>query len=106
MVHLTHDEQEQQYFGYMASKPGASFFIAAFGLLTFFGCYVSVKFPKAKYMYILPLSTAIECVGYGTRLETIITPVLGPLVVRHNSFHSIGSNHSCIAQLHHCWQAY
>eukprot|EP01034_Spumella_vulgaris_P039355 gene39355-48630_t len=71
MVQLTHDEQELEYFGYMASKPGAAFFITAFGGVALVGLYVTYKYPKAKYMWILPFSAIIECIGYANTTSAV-----------------------------------
>jgi hypothetical protein len=78
---MTHDEKELQYFRYMASEEGASFFISVFGLAAIVGFAMTIKYPKAKYMFILPFSAAIECVGYGTRLKSIWSPTLAPFIV-------------------------
>jgi hypothetical protein len=69
------------YFHYMPSLAGAEFFTIAFGLLTIVSLYLSYAYPKPASMHILTLSAALECVGYGTRVQSIFNISLGPFVV-------------------------
>jgi hypothetical protein len=78
---LSYDEQELNYFGYIPSKDGATFFIVMFGLVTLIAFYMTCKYPKAKYMYELPFSAGIECIGYLTRLATAYKPATGTDVI-------------------------
>ncbi len=78
---LTHNQQELAYFHYYASEIGADIFIALFGATALVGLFLVHRYPKAKFMFILTFSSALESVGYGTRLESIWRPKLAPFVV-------------------------
>jgi hypothetical protein len=78
---FSYHEKILQYFHYNASTIGSCVWIALFGIVTIYGFFISLKYPNAKFMFIFVASGAIECVGYGTRLESILHPVLAPFIV-------------------------
>lgn len=77
---LTHHQKVLEYFHYNASEAGADIWIALFGFTTILGFLMSLQYPKAKFMHIFVFSGALECAGYGTRLESIWHPTLPPFV--------------------------
>ena len=76
----THDEYVMSYYRYIASTDGAIALTALFGFAFLVGCITCYRYPKTKYMLILPFSTALETVGYATRYQSIQHPSLAPYV--------------------------
>ena len=76
----THDEYVKAYYRYVASTDGAIALTALFGFAFLVGCVTCYRYPKTKYMLILPFSAALETIGYGTRYQSIQHPNLAPYV--------------------------
>ena len=62
----THDEYVKAYYRYVASTDGAIVLTALFGFAFLVSCIACYRYPKTKYMLILPFSTALETIGYST----------------------------------------
>jgi hypothetical protein len=79
---LTKHQKVLMYFHYNPSMQGADFFAVAFGLACIIGVGLFMKYrSKAKFMFILPGSALLECIGYITRVLSAQNPELGPFVV-------------------------